>query len=366
MKFTIKNKILTTHLQKVNRLLSKNAAFPILENILIQVKNEILSLTTTNLEVELISKIKISNKHVPGSTTVSGKKLLDICKNSLHTADIEVQLENNKIHITTDNSFYILNTLPVDMFPDHHIIDHTSEFFIAASKLKNMIEKTEFSMGKQDVRYYFNGMLLEKKGTLLFSVTTDGYRLSRLQLQLKNDISDFSIIIQRTGIVELYKLLQVPEQLIHVLIGSKNIRIYIQKYVFTAQLIEGQYPDYKHIFIKNKSKPILCNCSLLKKSLLRTSILTHDKFHGVEIKISHGQFKVLSSNTTEEVAEDSFSINYSGNNIEISVNVYYILDVLNAISSENILLFINQSQSLIQIEPENNSFITYVIMLLKR
>lgn len=366
MKFNIKNNILIKNLQKINRLLSKNTSFPILENILIQMKDGILSLTTTNLEVELISNIKISTKYIPGATTVAGRKLLDICKHSLDVSDIKIHLNNNKMYITSDSSNYILSTLPFNIFPSHHIFHNISEFFISSDILRKMIEKTEFSMGKQDVRYYLNGMLLEKKGTMLSSVATDGYRLAKSQFLLKKDIVDFSVIIQRKGIVELYKLLNIPTQLIHVLIGKNNIRIHIQELIFTAQLIEGQYPDYTSVLMEKKNQRIVCNRSYLKKSLLRASILSHDKFCGVEIHISNSQFKVLSDNKEEETVEDSFSINYSGNNIEISINVYYILDVLHVITSENIYLFINESKSSIQIEAENNSSTTYVIMLLKR
>lgn len=162
MKFNINNNILIKHLQKINRLIIKNTAFPILENILITIKNGILSLTTTNLEIELISNITVSKKYTSGTITISGKKLLDICRNALESSEMQMQLYENKMHITSNNSNYILTTLPSDNFPNHHDFRHISEFFISSDILKNMIEKTQFSMGKQDVRYYLNGMLLEK------------------------------------------------------------------------------------------------------------------------------------------------------------------------------------------------------------
>ena len=82
--------------------------------------------------------------------------------------------------------------------------------------------------------------------------------------------------------------------------------------------------------------------------------------------MQNGELKTISDNQEEETAEDKFNIEYFGNPIEISINVYYILDVLNSIDTKNILLFLNKSQSSIQIEPENNSSNIYVIMLLKR
>ncbi|QCI15718.1 DNA polymerase III subunit beta [Buchnera aphidicola] len=366
MKFNIKNTILIKHLQKINRLLIKNTSFPILENILITIKNGILSLTATNLEIELISNINMLNEYTSGAITISGRKLLDICRNALESSEIEIQLKKNKLHIISDNSKYILATLPSDNFPNHNNFIHISELYISSNILKKMIEKTQFSMGKQDVRYYLNGMLFENKREILSVVATDGYRLSMSCTLLKEKILPFSIVIPRKGVLELHRLLSVSEQKIRILIGKNNIRIYIEKLIFTAQLIEGQYPDYKSVLLKTKHNPIIFKNKLLKQSLLRAAILSNEKFCGVEIHIKNNQFKVLSDNQEEEIVQDTFNINYSGENIEISINVYYVLDVLNSITSENILLYVNNMNSSIQIEAENDTSTIYVVMLLKR
>ncbi|QCI19600.1 MAG: DNA polymerase III subunit beta [Buchnera aphidicola (Brevicoryne brassicae)] len=366
MKFNIKNNILTKHLQKINRLIVKNTSLPILENILIVIKEGILSLTATNIEIELICNIKILTEHKPGSVTVSGRKLLDICRNTSESSEIKIKIDANKMHIISNNSNYVLTILPSDDFPNHNNFQHVSEFFISSNILKKMIEKTQFAMGKQDVRYYLNGMLLEKNSTSLYTVATDGYRLGIAKDFLRGNIIPFSVIIPRKGIIELYKLLNIKPQLIHVLIGKNNIRIHIEELIFTAQLIEGQYPDYKSILLKKKNYPIILNHKLLKQSLLRVSILADKNFCGIEMHIKKNEFKVLSDNQEEEKAEDSFKINYCGDEIEISINVYYILDVLNTINSENIFLFLNESNNAIQIEAENENTSLYVIMLLRR
>lgn len=366
MKFTIQNDILVENLKKITRLLIKNVSFPILENILIQIENGILSLTTTNLEIELVSKIKIITKYTPGKTTISGRKILNICRNLSEKSEVKMQLKEKKMYVSCENSNYILSTLSADDFPNHQNFNHISNFHISSNILKEMIEKTEFSMGKQDVRYYLNGMLLEKKDNFLRGVATDGYRLAISYSKLEKDINFFSIIIPSKAVMELSRLLNTQVQLLNILIGTNSIRIYIKDLIFTTQLIEGEYPDYESVLFKEKKNPIIANCTLLKKSLLRAAILAHEKFCGIEIKIEKNKFKVLSDNQEEETAEDLFDINYLGDTIEISINVYYLLDVINNIKSENIILFLNKSKSSIQIEAENNSLNAYIIMLLKR
>lgn len=366
MKFIIQNNILVENLKKISRLLVKNTSFPILENVLIEIKKNILSLTTTNLEIEIIANIQILTKYTPGKTTISGKKILNICRNLPETSNIQIELKNSKIYISSENSSYILSTLPAENFPNHQNFDDIANFYISSDTLRNMIIKTEFAMGKQDIRYYLNGMLFEKKENYLRNVATDGYRLATSCILLKEKINSFSIIIPNKGIMEILKLLNIKKTLLHILIGTNNLRIYINNLIFTTQLIEGRYPDYNSVLLKNSNSPIIINHDLLKKSLLRTSILSHEKFSGIEINIKNGELKTISDNQEEEIAEDKFNIEYFGNTIEISINVYYILDVLNAINTKNIFLFLNKSQSSIQIEPENNSSTVYVIMLLKR
>ncbi|QIE01780.1 DNA polymerase III subunit beta [Buchnera aphidicola] len=366
MKFQIKNNIFIQNLQKINRFTTKNISFPILENILISIKNEILSLTATNLEIELIANIPLINYYKSGEITVSSRKLLDICRNSLNSSNIQLELHDNKIHIISNQSHYILKTLPCSNFPNHHDFNHISEFYIDSHILKTMIEKIYFSMAKQDVRYYLNGMLLKIIHTSLYMVATDGYRLGITKTILENQkIEPFSIIVTRKGIIELYKLLNVSRQLIKILISKNSIRIYIEQLIFTAQLIEGEFPNYDSLFLKQKKNGIIINCILLKQALLRAAILTHEKFCGVAIHIKNNQLKVLSDNQEEETVEDVFNIKYIGPSIKISINVYYMLDILNSINSENILLFLNNSNNSIQIEAENDASTTYIVMLLK-
>ncbi|QCI18584.1 DNA polymerase III subunit beta [Buchnera aphidicola] len=366
MKFIIQNNILIENLKKISRLLVKNTSAPILENILIKIKKDILSLTTTNLEIEIIAKIKIETKYIPGKITISGRKMLNICQNLPKTSYIQIELKNNKIYIYSEKSNYTLVTLPAESFPNHQDFNYISDFHISSDTLKNMIIKTEFAMGKQDVRYYLNGMLFEKKENYLRNVATDGYRLATSYISLNKKINPFSIIIPNKGIIEILRLLNIKDTLLHILIGTYNIRIHINNLIFTTQLIEGKYPDYNSVLLKNPKKPIVINNDLLKKSLLRTSILSHEKFSGIEINIHNGEIKTISDNQEDETAEDRFNVEYFGNTINISINAYYILDVLNAINTKNILLFLNKNQSSIQIESENNSPTVYVIMLLKR
>lgn len=366
MQFTIKNNILIQNLKKITRLLVKNHSFPILENILIEIQNGILSLTTTNLDIELVSNIKISKKNICGKITISGRKLLQICQNLSETSEIKIKLKEKKMYISSERSKYILSTLSADAFPNHQNFKCTSDFYLSSKLLKEIIDKISFSMGKQDVRYYLNGIFLEKKDNILRGVATDGYRLATSCFIVEKTINSFAIIIPNKGITELHKLLNTEKQLLHIFIGTNNIRIYIDNLIFTCQLIAGEYPNYKNVLLKKKSNAIICNCALLKKSLLRAAILAHEKFCGIEINIENGNFKVISDNQEEETAEDAFKINYFEKKIELSINVYYLLDVINIIKNENFLLFINNSQSSIQIETENDSSSIYLIMLLKR
>lgn len=366
MKFEIKNNILIKYLQKINRLVTRNTSFPILENVLLSVDNGILSLTTTNLETELIARIKISKKYIPGSATISCKKLLDICRHASHTSEIKIRLNEKKIYVSSQYSNYTLITLPVENFPNHKNFNYTAKFFISSENLKKMIEKTHFSMAKQDVRYYLNGMLLEKKNKSLYAVATDGYRLGISKTNLTEEVTPFSVIIPRKGALELYKLLNIESQLLRILVGKNNIRIYIEDFILTIQLIEGEYPDYKSVLFKNKNNPIILNHKLLKQSLSRVAILANKNFCGIEINIKNNQFQVLSDNQEEESAQDAFSIKYANEPIQISINVYYILDILNVINDENIFLFVDENNNSIQILGENKNNTLYVVMLLRR
>ncbi|HXK00563.1 MAG TPA: DNA polymerase III subunit beta, partial [Buchnera sp. (in: enterobacteria)] len=346
MKFTIEKNDLLKGLQKVGSLLVKNQSFPMLENILIKIKNHTLSLTATNLETEIIVKISIKNIFQIGSTVVSGKKLLDICRRLPNYSVIKIEKHINKINIITHNSFFSLISIPSKNFPNLCNFKSENEFYIAQYSFKKMIYTTQFSMANQDIRYYLNGMLLEIKENNLRTVATDGYRIAISNIPINFPVSSCSIILPRKSILELVRLLNNSQSLLHVLIGKNNIRINIEDIVFTSKLIAGVFPNYQSILLHNPIKLMEVEINILKESLLRVSILSNQKIHGVHLHLNNRKLTISASNQEEEEAREIIDLIYSVDmDFKININVNYILDILNVLTGKNVYFLMQKNSS---------------------
>jgi len=368
IKFTIKKEEFLNVLQKSTSLLIKKNDSSILQNILLQLHQEILSLTTCNLETEIIIKTPVLHNLQSGEITVSGKKLLNICKGLPQNSIITLEEKtNNKLKITSGNSYFELITLPANIFPNLFSFIKKIDFNICKVKFKKMIRNTQFCMAQNDVRHYLNGMLLEIDKKTIKSVTTDGHRLalSTILLNVVN-ISLCSVIISKQGILELVRLLTNTSELINVLISNNNFRVCTKEFIFTTKLIDSTFPNYKSILLKQKDIILKINLIILKQALLRVSILSDTQFRGVHFYINKNILKIKSCNEEDEKAEEIIKIhNNTTNTIEFTLNVNYIIDILNVIKSDSILLILKNPISTIQIQDSICSDELFVIMPLK-
>ena len=183
MKFSIERNHLLKPLQQVSGALGGRPTLPILGNLLLKVEDNMLSMTATDLEVELISRVALEGDFEAGSVTVPSRKFLDICRGLPDDSVITFVLEGDRVQVRSGRSRFSLSTLPANDFPNIEDWQSEVEVSLTQGELRGLIEKTQFSMANQDVRYYLNGMLFEIDGTTLRSVATDGHRMAVSQVQ---------------------------------------------------------------------------------------------------------------------------------------------------------------------------------------
>lgn len=207
MKFTVEREHLLKPLQQVSGPLGGRPTLPILGNLLLQVADGTLSLTGTDLEMEMVARVALVQQHEPGATTVPARKFFDICRGLPEGAEIAVQLEGERMLVRSGRSRFSLSTLPAADFPNLDDWQSEVEFTLPQATMKRLIEATQFSMAHQDVRYYLNGMLFETEGEELRTVATDGHRLAVCSMPIGQSLPSHSVIVPRKGVIELMRML---------------------------------------------------------------------------------------------------------------------------------------------------------------
>lgn len=366
-RLTLQREELLKPLQLVIGAIDHKQAMPILSNVLLQVNNDQLSVTGTDLEIELIGQSTIENRLKSARMTLPARKLMDICKALPESSTMELILEKDRVILKSLRSRFTMSTLSADDFPTVDSVeskDAPVKFSIHQQDLSELLHRTAFGMAQQDVRYYLNGMLFELTQNQLRVVATDGHRLSLNQIALTlNQEKPLQIIVPYKGVMELMRLLKDSDKMLSVQVGHHHIRIFSDDFIFTSKLVEGRFPDYQRVIPKMGSKVILVDRDDLKQALLRTAILCHDKIRGVRFELSPGNIKLLVNNPAHEAAEEEVDASYSGECFDIGFNITYLLDVLNVLQAGTVRLTLIDSNSSMRIdEPDSNGQSVFVVM----
>jgi DNA polymerase-3 subunit beta len=364
MKVTIQRDALLKPLQMISGVVERRQTLPILSNVLITVRNGHLSLTATDLEIEMIGNVTLEQSTDEGTITVSARKLLDICRALPEEAMIELVSEGDHIVLRSGKSRFMLTTLPAQDFPSIESGAFSTEFTIAQERLKKLIGKIHFAMGQQDVRHYLNGALFDINKDMIRCVATDGHRLAFSSLHdVGFDGSQTKVILPRKSVLELMRLLDANNDApVKVSIGDNHFRVASPAFTFTSKLINAQYPDYDKLIPRNVEHTAIASREALKQALTRASILSNEKFRGVRLHLDQDSLKIMANNPEQEEAEELIHMDYSGLGMEIGFNVSYLLDVVSTIASENIRWSFTDPNGGVLIESSDKDDSLYVVM----
>ena len=362
MKFQIEKEALLNPLQQIIGAVEKRQTMPALSNVLLRATEGTLTLTATDLEIELVSQMEMI-VDTPGDITVPARKLLDICKSLPNEALINFTVSDNKALVQSGRSRFSLATLPANDFPALDAINSVYEFEITQKTLRDIIDKTAFAMAQQDVRYYLNGLMLEVSSNYLRAVATDGHRLAYCEKETNADISDIKqVILPRKGVLELVRLLGDSDDIVKVTLGSNHLQVEFNALRLTSKLIDGRFPDYNRVIPTDGDNVVTADRDQLRQALIRASILSNEKYRGIRLILEKNLVKLQAQNPDQEEADVELEVDYAGDPIEIGFNVNYMLDVLNVTNSEVVQSALRDSNSSFLLTYPDQTDCKFVIM----
>jgi len=361
MKFSAARDALLKPLQAVIGVVERRQTMPILANLLLVAKEGQLSITATDLEVELVANADVVID-TDGEITVPGRKLLDICRALPEDAEITLSLGGDKLAVRSGKSRFSLTTLPAAEFPTVEELSGSNALEVPQETLVRLFEKTHFSMAQQDVRYYLNGLLIETGSKVLRAVATDGHRLALCEVALENaDAPEQQVIVPRKGVLELQRLLS-GEGLVELELGSNHIRVQLEGIRFTSKLIDGRFPEYERVIPAEADNELVADRETFKAALQRTAILSNEKYRGIRLIIRDNGVVLQAHNPEQEEAEEELEVSYKGQDIEIGFNVNYLVDALGAIESDEVTLSIVDGNSSCLLREPGKNDCKYVVM----
>ena len=365
MRFSLQREAFLKPLAQVVNVVERRQTLPVLANFLVQVQNGQLSLTGTDLEVEMISRSAVDDAQ-DGETTIPARKLFDIIRALPDGSKVTVSQSGDKVTVQAGRSRFTLATLPANDFPSVDEVEATERIEVPEATLKELIERTSFAMAQQDVRYYLNGLLFDLSERTLRCVATDGHRLAMCESQLEGaPVGKRQIIVPRKGVTELQRLLENGDRELELEIGRNHIRVKRDDVSFTSKLIDGRFPDYAAVIPIGADREVLLDREVLRAALQRAAILSNEKYRGVRVEVSPGQLKISAHNPEQEEAQEEIEADTKVDGLAIGFNVNYLLDALSALRDEHVVLQLRDANSSALVREASSEKSRHVVMPLR-
>jgi DNA polymerase-3 subunit beta len=364
IQFSLPRDTLLKPLQLVGGVVEKRQTLPVLSNVLLEIEGKQLSLTGTDLEVEILGRVELTEPSTEGAITVPARKLLDIVKSLPDDSLISLVQNEDRVVVTSGRSRFTLSTLPASDFPNVEEDENTLTFNMPQKTLKKLVDATSFAMAQQDVRYYLNGMLLELSDNRVRTVATDGHRLA-MSSQAVDQLGVAErrqVIVPRKGILELNRLMSDTEESVEISLGANHLRARTAAFTFSSKLVDGKFPDYERVVPRGGDKEIVGDRQALRSIFGRAAILSNEKYRGVRLLLSENNLQVKANNPEQEEAEVNQEIDYQGAELEVGFNVTYLLDVMNVTDGDQVKLVLSDANSSALLSDFDDDSSVYVVM----
>ena len=365
MRFSLQREVLLKPLAQVVNVVERRQTLPVLANLLARVEGELLSLTGTDLEVEMVARTKVDDAEA-GETTIPARKLFEIVRALPDGSKVTISQVGDKVTVSAGRSRFTLASLPANDFPALDEVDATERVRVGEAGLKELIERTAFAMAQQDVRYYLNGLLFDLRDKALRCVATDGHRLALCEAVLEETVqTKRQIIVPRKGVLELQRLLEGGDRELELEMGRSHIRVKRDDVTFTSKLIDGRFPDYEAVIPIGADREVKVDREAFRASLQRAAILSNEKYRGVRIEVSPGQLKINAHNPEQEEAQEEIEAETRVDSLVIGFNVNYLLDALSALRDEHVVVQLRDSKSSALVREASSEKCRHVVMPLR-
>ena len=365
MRYSLSREAFLKPLQQVVNVVERRQTLPVLANLLVQVDQGKLSMTGTDLEVEMVARCAVEDSQ-PGETTIPARKLFEIVRALPDGARVTVSHTADKATIQAGRSRFTLATLSAQDFPAVDDLELVERVRVPEAALKELIERTAFAMAQQDVRYYLNGLLLDLHESVLRCVATDGHRLALCEAALPTGAQTRKqIIVPRKGVLELQRLLENSDGEIELEVARNHLRMRRDDVSFTCKLIDGRFPDYEAVIPIGADKEVRVDREMLRAALQRAAILSNEKYRGVKLEVSPGQLRIMAHNPEQEEAQEEIEAQTRVDGLTVGFNVTYLLDALSALREDEVVLNLRDGNSSALIREGSHERSRHVVMPLR-
>jgi len=370
MQFVVKRDILLKSLNFVQGVVEKKNTLPILSNVLLQLKDNKLSIVATDLDIVFYNEISDVKIIKEGSTTTSAAILYDILRKISSNSELNFDLKSeNKLSLKSDSADFNLLCLPTDNFPSFADEFEGQEIALDKNRFLKLLNKTRISISNDDTRHYLNGVFLhltEAHGrNFLTGVATDSHRLSSSSLEIENSNAFSSLILPRKTVFQLCSLLSETSDSLTMQSSENKIKFTLGKIRLISKVIDGKFPDYKKVVPATNDKILNVPSKEFINSIERVTSVSLDRKEGVKLMIDKDNIQLSVNSANSGEGNEKIKADYNSESLHISFNSKYLIDIASEIENKNLKMNLKDSTSPVLIEDASDKNSYYVIMPMK-
>jgi len=376
MKLSVSRNEMQEKLANIQNIVEKKNTMPILSHFFLNAGKKDSYIIATDIETALKEPLNITVEK-EGKLCIPARKLFEIVRELDGDLSFDASDDEQWLKVKSGSSQFRLACLPATDFPAWPADlggGEVQEIAIDSAVLLEMIEKTIYSAGESDTRYTLNGLLFHiKPDEQSFTIVgTDGHRLALISRQMDSSLSsdikeEKKIIVPRKAVSELRRFLEVPgegkePEKVKISIGEKHLLFSIEKIQFLTRLIDGSYPNYENVIPQGNEKKMSIAKDIFVKVLRRVSVMSKERASAVRCDLEDNKVVVSSSSPDIGEAKEEAAVEYTGDKVSLGFNAKYVLDVLAAMTTDNVLLELQDPLSPVLMKEAGNDRYQCVIM----
>ncbi|MDB5175768.1 MAG: dnaN [Candidatus Saccharibacteria bacterium] len=362
MKLQVTQENLNRALGSVARVANTRNTLPILANVLVKTSNNRLSLSATNLDIAITHYIgaKVSTE---GSITVPARLMQDFIS-SLPSGVINLDLEETKLKIKTDQYQSTVNGIAADDFPVMPAITGGESWTVPAQVFKKGLQQVVFAASSDETRPVLTAVLLHSSEGNLYLAATDSYRLAERKIGANN--SQIKLLIPATAMQDLLRILGDTTSDVQVTHDEQQVLFQVGDVELVTRLVDGKYPDYPKLIPASFATEATLKRADLVNVTKVSSLFARESAGSVTIEVNEESqtlsIRSIASQLGENTAQASAKVTGSGS---ITLNSKYLLDGLNALSGDEVTFGFNGKLEATLLRDPTSDDYKHIIMPLK-
>lgn len=341
MRFNVSSTSLSNRLQTISRVQSSKNALPILDCILFELANGVLKMTASDSETTMVTTVEVTDADGEGKFAIGAKQLISSVK-EISEQPISFQVDQNSfaIEITYQNGKYNLIGQNGYEFPvPNSVNDSSRSLSIDAQVLFNGISRSLFAAADDELRPQMNGVYFDMTPDSITFVASDGHKLVRNRVFSVHVDEPSAFILPKKPALLLKTVLPKVEGDAVVRFDDRNAEIQLTDYTISCRLIEGRYPNYNSVIPTDNPFRVTADRIAFISALRRVSVFASQSSALIKVHVDQGTLTVSAQDLDFSTsAEEHIMCDYDGTPMSIGFNGPFLIDVLNSITSNDIVL----------------------------